>query len=123
MIEFDCEEVKRQMNRLVDALPIEDVDIWIKHESGCLKFTAYLRGRDGLSSESDSGDNLEDCVSTVIKKAGPRDEQAIFRVKRLAVEKARAELAILESELDPLVMAVDKAQCESQPVNSTQESK
>lgn len=119
MIEFDCEEVKRQLNRLVDALPVEDVDIWIKHESGCLRFTAYLRGRDGLSSESDSGDNLEVCVSTVIQKAGPRDQKAIFRVKRLAVEKARAELAKLESELDPLVMAVDKAQCENETKGTT----
>ncbi len=113
MIEFDCEEVKRQLNRFHDALPDDRVDIWLEVSGGKLRFNAYLAGRDNLPLCSSTRDSVVEAVDDVLKEAGPRDSQAKVRAQRLAIEKARAELAKLESELDPLVAAMDKAKEEN----------
>ncbi len=116
MIEFDCDEVKRQLNRLAEALPDDRVDIWIVFEpaGGCgLRYTAYVNPRGNLGSVCDNGKDVVLCVDNVIKEAGDRRSKGI-RLKREAIEKARQELAKLESELDPLVLAIDKSQADSE---------
>ena len=115
MIEFDCQMVKRELNRLVEAFPYDDVDIWLKaHPGNKMSCTVYLSGRDGLPSESDQDDDLTKAVDTILGKAGLRNGEAKIRAKREAIEKARVELQKLESELDPLVMAIEKANAEDE---------
>lgn len=115
MIEFDCEEVKRQLNRLAEALPNDEVAIWLCVNPVGLSYTCYIQSRDGLPCGCGTDKVVAVAVNEAIRTAGPRGGNGIIRVKREAIEKARLELAKLESELDPLVMAVDKAQSDSQP--------
>jgi hypothetical protein len=121
-IEFDAEEVKRQLQRLHDALLADDVDIWIKYvvrnvPTPVLEYTVYVRERDGMESVCANDVVAAKAVDEVLAKAGPRGDEAKIRAKRLAVERARAELEKLESELDPLLSAIDavKAQQHTNP--------
>jgi len=52
-IEFDEQEVKRQLQRLHDALPADDVDIWVRCivrgvPAPTLVYTVYIRHRDEM---------------------------------------------------------------------------
>lgn len=115
MIEFDCEEVKRQLNRLAGALPEDRVDIWLKWEPPTFCYTIYCAERKGMPSviESAAADELVAGVDRLIANAGPRLGQDIVAAKRRKIEEARAELAKLEAEIDPLVLAVDTAQADA----------
>lgn len=117
MIEFDCEEVKRQFNRLHELYPDDNFDIWVKWENKKVAYTVFLNCRGDLRGHNQTGDDLIATANVVIAEAGPRDGGAKIRAKRKAIEKARAELLKLESELDPLVMAVDEAAADNQSTN------
>lgn len=118
-IEFDAEEVKRQLQRLHDALPADDVDIWVKYvvrnvPAPVLEYTTYVRERDGMDSVCANDALLVKSVDEALAKAGPRGDEDKIRAKRLAVEKARAELEKLESELCPLLSAIDAAKAKQE---------
>lgn len=124
MIEFDCEEVKRQLNRLADGFPADRCDIWLKVEPSNdiaprrLEHTVYINDRDDLGSECAIGEFLAPIVSEIMARGAARNAKWIKKRREL-IESKRAELAKLESELDPLVMAVDKAQCENETKGTT----
>lgn len=117
MIEFDCEEVKRQLNRLASGFPADRVDIWLKaevateHSPRRVEYTVYINDRDDLGSECACGETLFPLIEEILLKRDARNAKWI-KTRRELIDKKRAELAKLESELDPLVMAMDKAQCE-----------
>lgn len=112
MIDFDCEEVKRQLNRLHERLPHDDVAIWIQWKQSDLEYTVYIDSRDQFPSHCGNALIVIDAVTEAISKAGTRRGQDLVTLKREAIEKARIDLAKLESELDPLIMAIDKAQAD-----------
>jgi hypothetical protein len=107
MIEFDCEEVKRQLNRMAEELPQDMVDIWVKWDGHRVEYTAYVNNRGDFASACGTGADLIAAVDEALRDAGPRGGQAAITAKRKAIEKARSELAALEASLDPLVMAID----------------
>lgn len=110
MIEFDCEEVKRQLNRMAEALPDDKVAVWVAVVGGRVTYTCYVDNRSPYDSACGLDDILVKAVDDCLKSAGSRDGAAAITAKRKQIESARIDLAKLESELDPLVMAVDKAQ-------------
>lgn len=115
MIEFDCEEVKRQLSRMSAQLPEDKVAIWIAAiGSKVVSYTAYVDNRRPYDSACGMGDEIAKAVEDCLAMAGNRNGEHSIRVKREAIEKARLELAVLESELDPLVMAIDKANAEAE---------
>ena len=114
-IEFDGDEVKRQLNRMAEALPDDDVDIWLCYRAHTLHFTAYIQARPPLQSVIGSNVRVALAVDQALNEAGPRDNGASLRAKRLAIEKARAELAKLEADVDPLLLAMDKVKNDLTP--------
>lgn len=110
MIQFDCDEVKRQLNRIAEALPEDEVSIWLITKKGHLEFTCYVYPRGGFESECSTDNNVEVCVSQVLNKTGVRNSEAVMAMKIKEVNEMRAKLAVLESELDPLVISVHNAQ-------------
>lgn len=117
MIEFDCDEVKRQLNRMAEALPDDKVDVWIRWNDSpgrkVVNYTAYVSNRGSLPSACCQDECLAIAVDETLKAAGDRSGLAEITAKRLNIEKARVELAKLESELDPFVMAIDKAKADA----------
>ncbi|HMD52949.1 MAG TPA: hypothetical protein VKJ65_00155 [Phycisphaerae bacterium] len=102
-IEFDADEVKRQLQRLHDALPEDDVDIWVKcivrgAPAPTLEYTVYIRHRDEMESVCGDDSVLAKAVDEALTKSGPRGNEARIRAKRLAVKQAMAELKTLEIE-------------------------
>lgn len=113
-IEFDAEQVRIGLQRLHDVFPQDRVDIWCKVEidhtkKHHLEFTCYITGRDDLPSICEHGPEVAPCVEATILKAGPRDAVAAIRAKRLEIEKLEAELEKKRAQLDPVLLAIDKA--------------
>lgn len=107
-IEFDCEEVKTQLNRLFNALPATDkISLWLDVHEGKLSFTTCItpEGRWQNDTLFGYGENPTEAVTQAIAKR--KDVVSLATRKRMEVAKLKKEIEALEKEF-PAVVAPEQ---------------